>query len=88
MDDSFGTSDETGHGIDRCRRTGFLALPAVFVVAMIALAFTQPAASRWISEAAQAELAGGHWELAPAPTELAQPAGKIHPSKACRLIRV
>ena len=37
---------------------GFFALPLVLVIALVALALTQPIASTWISEAAQAEFVG------------------------------
>ncbi len=51
---------------------GFFALPVLLVVALVALAMTQPAASNWISEAVQAEFVGA--DSAPVePTQLAQP---------------
>jgi hypothetical protein len=51
-----------------------VALPILLVVALIGLAVSQPNASKWISDAAQAEFVGTDFvpDLAP-PTQLAQP---------------
>ena len=52
---------------------GFLALPVLMAAALIALAILQPAASRWISEAAQAEFVGLYGVPDSSPTQLARP---------------
>jgi len=54
------------------------ALPILLVIALIGLAVSHPSASRWISDAAQAEFVGMDFvpDLAP-PTRLAQPTNEI-----------
>ncbi len=72
MHGSFDRSGENANHIQRSWSIGFFALPVLLVVALVALAMTQPAASNWISEAVQAEFVGA--DSAPvAPTQLAQP---------------
>jgi hypothetical protein len=56
---------------------GFFALPILVVIALIGLALAQPAASKWISEAVQAEFGGGNLTPEIAPVELARPAMQI-----------
>ena len=55
-----------------------VALPILVVIAMIGLAVSRPNASKWISDAAQAEFVGTDFvpNLAP-PTRLAQPSNEI-----------
>jgi len=55
-----------------------VALPILVVIALIGLAVSQPGASRWISEAAQAEFVGTDLmpDLSP-PTRLAEPRNEI-----------
>ena len=59
------------------------ALPILLVVALIGFAVSHPGASRWISEAAQAEFVGADLvpDLAP-PTRVAQPTNEIRTVKA------
>jgi hypothetical protein len=67
-----GSFDRSGENANRTQRNwsiGFFVLPVVVVIALIALATSQPIASNWISEAVQAEFVGGD----AAPTQLAQP---------------
>jgi hypothetical protein len=45
----------------------------LLAAALIGLVIWEPTASRWISEAAQAELAGIYVMPEPAPTQLARP---------------
>jgi hypothetical protein len=55
-----GTFDRSGESRNRFGRTwsiGLFAVPALLVIGLIGLAMIQPAASNWISEAAQAEFA-------------------------------
>jgi hypothetical protein len=59
---------------------GFLALPVIIAVAMVALVIAKPEASVWIAQAAQAE--AGFIVPDAAPTQLAQPAGEIRGVKA------
>lgn len=69
-----GTFDRSGKSHNRTDRSfslGLFLLPALLVIALIALAVVQPAASVWISEAAQAEFVGLNVpDLA--PTQLAR----------------
>jgi hypothetical protein len=55
-----------------------VALPILVVIALIGLAVSHPSASKWISDAAQAEFVGMDFvpDLAP-PTRLAQPSNEI-----------
>jgi hypothetical protein len=59
------------------------ALPVLFVVALIGFVVSHPGASRWISEAAQAEFVGSDLvpDLAP-PTRVAQPSNEVRTVKA------
>jgi hypothetical protein len=65
-------SSDRGWGIK------LIALPILLVIALIGLAVSHPSASKWISEAAQAEFVGVDFvpDLA-SPTRLAQPANVI-----------
>jgi hypothetical protein len=72
-----GTFDRSRKGynrIDRGSGIGFLALPALLVIAVIGLAMTHPDLPRWISAAAQAEFVNPDWVRDITPTQLAQPA--------------
>jgi hypothetical protein len=59
------------------------ALPILLVVALVGFAVSHPGASKWISDAAQAEFVGMDLvpDLAP-PTRLAQPTNEIRTVKA------
>jgi hypothetical protein len=71
MHGSFERSGENANRTQRSWSLGFFALPVVLVIVLVALAMTQPTASNWISEAAQAEFVGT--DVAPVmPTQLAQ----------------
>ena len=58
MHGRFDRPGESRNRFDRRWSIGLLALPVLFAIALVALAVTQPAASNWISQAAQAEFAG------------------------------
>jgi hypothetical protein len=58
MHGRFDRPSESRNRFDRGWSIGFFALPILFAIALVGLAVTQPAASNWISEAAQAEFAG------------------------------
>ena len=60
-----------------------LALPILLGVALIGFAVSHPGASRWISDAAQAEFVGTDFapDTAP-PARIAQPANEIRTVKA------
>jgi len=55
MHRSFDKSKQTVNRVYQSWDVGFFALPALLAIALIGLAITQPAASNWISEAAQVE---------------------------------
>jgi hypothetical protein len=76
MHGSFDRSGETNNRTDRSWIVGLLSLPLVVALVLCGLAMTQPAAFKWISEAAQAEFVGADLPEA-APTQLAQPVGAI-----------
>jgi hypothetical protein len=61
---------------------GFLAIPTIIAVALVALMIAQPEASKWVSEAVQAEFAGSVVMPDAAPSQLAQPAGKARSASA------
>jgi hypothetical protein len=56
---------------------GFPAFPVLLAVALIGLAILEPAASKWISEATQAELAGIYVVPQTTPTQLARPSMEV-----------
>jgi hypothetical protein len=72
MHGSFDRSGENANRTQRSWSVGFFALPVVLVIALIALAVTQPVASNWISESVQAEFVGTDFAPA-APTRIAKP---------------
>jgi hypothetical protein len=74
MHGSFDRPGKTDNPIHRTWSIGVFALPALLAITLVGLAMTQPAASNWISEAAQAEFAGAFMAPEVAPTQLAQPA--------------
>jgi hypothetical protein len=82
MHGTFDRSGESRNRFDRSWSVGLFAVPALFAIALIGLAMTQPAASNWISEAAEAEFAGAFITPEIAPTQLAQPAMQIRTVKA------
>ena len=61
---------------------GFLALPALFVIALLVLATMQPATSNWISDAVEAEFAGISVMPEAAPAQLARPDMEIRTVRA------
>ena len=72
-----GSFDRPGQSEDRTLRSwsiGFFAFPVLLVIALAGLALAQPAASKWISDAVQAEFGGGNLTPAVAPVRLAKPA--------------
>ena len=80
-----GTFDRSGESRDRFDRSwnvGLFAIPALFAIVLIGLAMTQPTASNWISEAAQAEFAGAFIVPEITPTQLAQPRDQIRTVRA------
>ena len=76
MHGSFDRSGKREGFFDRWR-IGFFVFPVVLAVALIALAILEPSASKWISEAAQAEFAGVYALPDPGPTQLARPSMEI-----------
>jgi len=58
-----------------------IALPILGVVALIAFAVSHPGASKWISDAAQAEFVGMDFVREP-PTRLARPNREVRTVKA------
>ncbi len=79
-----GTFDRSGKSHNRTDQgwsLGLFLMPALLVIALIALAVMQPAAPVWISEAAQAEFVGANVpDLA--PTQLTQPAMRVRTVRA------
>ncbi len=81
-----GSLDKSGKNVDDSIYArwgvGFLALPALLALALIGLAIVQPAASNWISEAVQAEMAAFNPIPEVAPTQLARPVMEIRTVRA------
>jgi hypothetical protein len=73
MHGSIDRSGKSDRSLFERRRIGFLVFPVLLAAMLIGLVIWEPAASRWISEAAQAELAGIYVMPEPAPTQLARP---------------
>jgi hypothetical protein len=82
MHGTFDRSGESRNRFDRSWSFGLFAVPALFAIVLIGLAMTQPTASNWISEAAQAEFADAFMAPETAPTQTAQPATEIRTVKA------
>jgi uncharacterized membrane protein len=82
MHGSFERSGKSDKSFSERRGTGFFAFPVLLAVALITLAILEPAASKWISEAAQAEFAGIYGIPESTPSQLAQP-----PSMEVRTVR-
>ena len=81
MHGSFDRPGESGNRMQRSWSIGFFAFPILLVIALIGLVIAQPAASRWISEAVQAEFGGGNLtEIA--PVQLAKPTMQIRTVRA------
>jgi hypothetical protein len=65
-----------------------VALPVLFIVALIGMAVSHPSASKWISDAVQAEFVGTEFvgtDIVPnqtPPTQLARPNNQIRTVKA------
>ena len=73
MHGTFDRSGKSYNRIDRGSGVGFLALPALLVIAVIGLAMINPAMPSWISEAVQAEFVNPDLVRDITPTQLAQP---------------
>ena len=82
MPTSLNTSRETSDHVYRSWRIGIYALPALLGVALVGFLLSHPDASRWISDAAQAEFADTFVSPDIAPPQLAQPAKDIRTAKA------
>jgi hypothetical protein len=57
MHGTFDRPGENNHHVDRRSDIGFKALLVLAAIAMVGLVITEPNASTWIAEAAQAEFA-------------------------------
>jgi hypothetical protein len=80
-----GTFDRPGKPDNEVQgywKVGFFVLPALVVVALVGLAVTHPAASNWISDAAQAEFVGINSAPDAGPIQFAQPAREMRTVKA------
>ena len=64
------------HGVYRNWTIQLFALPILFLVALIGFAVTHPGASRWISDAVEAEYVGAY--LAPAKPASEVQTAKVH----------
>ena len=73
MHGSFEKSVKSNTRFSERRSIGFFAFPVLLAVALIGLVMLEPAASKWISDAAQAELAGIYVMPEATPTQLARP---------------
>ena len=74
-----GSLDKSGESEGRIHRNwGVLyVVPVLLAVAVIGMVIAYPAASTWISQAAQAEFVGSDLVPDTAPTQLAKPAMEI-----------
>jgi hypothetical protein len=73
MHGSFERSGKSDKGLLDRWGSGLFAFPVLLAVALIGLAILEPAASKWISDAAQAEFAGIYVMPQTTPTQLARP---------------
>ena len=82
MHGTFDRSGKSNNRIDRGSGVGFLALPALLVIAVIGLAMINPAMPSWISESVRAEFVNPDVVRDIAPTQLAQPGTATRAVKA------
>jgi hypothetical protein len=82
MHGTFDRSDNTGKTVNPNSGLRLVVLPALLAVALVALVIMEPNASRWISDAAQAEFAATYPVPEDAPTRLAQPADNLRSARA------
>jgi hypothetical protein len=75
-------SGETVRRLYRDWGIGIFVLPVLVAIALVGLVLTHPTASRWISEAVEAEFASGIYEPGVAPTQVAQPPAAIRTVRA------
>jgi hypothetical protein len=77
MHGSFDRPGQSGNRTQRSWSIGFFAFPILLLIALVGLALAQPAASKWISEAVQAEFGSGNLTPEIGPVQLAKPAMQI-----------
>jgi hypothetical protein len=82
MHGSFDKSGKADNNNQPSWSIGFFALPALVVIALVGLAMIHPEASKWISDAVQAEFVGASSALDAAPVQLVQPDMAIRTVKA------
>ncbi len=82
MHGSFGRSGKSDNSLSKRTGIGFFAFPVLLAVALIGLTILQPAASKWISDATQAELAGIYVMPEATPTQLARPDMEVQTVRA------
>jgi hypothetical protein len=82
MHGSFERSGKSDKSLSQRWGIGFFAFPVLLAVALIGLVILEPAASKWISDAAQAELAGVYAMPEAAPTQLARPNMEVRTVRA------
>ena len=82
MHGSFDKQPREGQSAYRNWNMKLIALPILGVVALIAFVVSHPEASKWISDAAQAEFVSTDFVPDLAPTRIAQPNNEIRTVKA------
>jgi hypothetical protein len=82
MHGSFERSGKSDKSLSQRWGIGFFAFPVILAVALLALAILEPSASKWISDATQAELAGSYVMPEAAPTQLARPNMEVRTVRA------
>jgi hypothetical protein len=87
MHGTFDKSRKSYNRIDRGSGIEFMALPALLVIAIIALAMIHPAMPSWISEAVQAEFVNPDLVRDITPTQLVQPGQPAQPGMATRTVK-
>jgi hypothetical protein len=82
MHGSFERSGKSDRSFAERWHIGFVAFPVLLAVALIGLVILEPSASKWVSDAAQAEFAGIYVMPELAPTQLARPDMEFRTVKA------
>jgi hypothetical protein len=77
MHGSFDGSPQDDQSSSRRWHIKLVALPILVAIALVGLAVSHPNASKWISEAVQAEFVGTDFVPDLTPTRLAQPTNEI-----------
>jgi hypothetical protein len=87
MHGSLGKQPQDDRSVYRSFSIKLVALPVLIVVALIGMAVSHPSATKWIADAAQAELVGTEFVGTDIVPDLAQPIQIARPASQIRTVR-